>query len=480
MSRPLRWYDAISINIYYTGLMVIAQTMTPLVAPLLVQAFVGESQQGTYYGTLRLWSLMAALLAQALMGMLSDRSTHKLGRRRPFIFAGTLLDLVFIALIGFSAGLEGLNGFWTLFVLLIFLQLSLNIGQGALQGLIPDLVPEDRRGFFSGVKALFEVPIPVILVSFTIGRMISAGQMWTALATAMGVLFLTMLVTITVPEKRLEGKQPPLDWAPIIRLGLMTALFTVVILGMGWLVRALGSLLVYTSLSNQLVGMGLLGFATMLVAVAIGVYMSVSLSIGKDAKENPSFTWWVINRLAYLVGSTNLSSFAIYFLQGRMGFAREAAAKPASQLILLVGVFILVLAVPSGWLADKFGRKPLVAIAGLTAALGVLVLILAPNMTVVYIGGVIVGAATGLFFTANWALGTMLAPKEEAGRYLGISNLAGAGAGAVGAYIGGPIADYFTVQVPSQPGLGYVVLFAIYGGLFLFSVIALAGVKRQA
>ena len=48
---------------------------------------------------------------------------------------------------------------------------------------------------------------------------------------------------------------------------------------------------------------------------------------------------------------------------------------------------------------------------------------------------------------------------------------------AVGAYIGGPIADFFTVNIPSVPGLGYVLLFTIYGILFLFSVIALARVK---
>ena len=66
-----------------------------------------------------------------------------------------------------------------------------------------------------------------------------------------------------------------------------------------------------------------------------------------------------------------------------------------------------------------------------------------PSLPVIYLGGVIIGIATGLFFASNWALGTVLVPKEEAGRYLGISNLAGAGAGAVGAYIGGPIADYF-------------------------------------
>ncbi len=74
-----------------------------------------------------------------------------------------------------------------------------------------------------------------------------------------------------------------------------------------------------------------------------------------------------------------------------------------------------------------------------------------------------------MFYTASWALGTDLVPKEEAARYLGISNLAGAGAGAVGAYIGGPIADFLTAHGPAVPGIGYIVLFSIFGLLFLFS-----------
>ena len=69
-------------------------------------------------------------------------------------------------------------------------------------------------------------------------------------------------------------------------------------------------------------------------------------------------------------------------------------------------------------------------------------------------------------------------PKAEAGRFLGISNLAGAGAGAVGAYIGGPIADYFTIHVPEAPGLGYVLLFGIYGVLFLFAILAAMLIKE--
>jgi MFS family permease len=185
----------------------------------------------------------------------------------------------------------------------------------------------------------------------------------------------------------------------------------------------------------------------------------------------------VINRLAFLVGANNLSTFAIYFLQGRLGYSGDAAAAPASQLKLVVGVLILLFALPSGWLADKIGRKVLVAISGILATIGTVVLLLSPNMVVIMVGGCIVGAGIGIFFTTNWALGTDIVPKKEAGKFLGISNLAGAGAGAVGSFIGGPIADYFTANFPGTPGLGYMLIFAIYAALFLISSIVLVKVQ---
>jgi MFS family permease len=121
----------------------------------------------------------------------------------------------------------------------------------------------------------------------------------------------------------------------------------------------------------------------------------------------------------------------------------------------------------------------MVAIAGVVAVIGTLVALIIPNLTVIYVGGSIIGIGVGFFYTANWALGTLLVPKQQAARYLGISNLAGAGAGAVGAYIGGPIADFVTAQAPQVPGLGYVLLFSIYGLMFLFSIIALTQVKAH-
>ena len=475
MTRPLRWYDIITINIYFFALTTLSQT-NGLVFPLLVQGFVGEATKGARLGQLRLWSLMVALLWQAVTGMLSDRCTSRWGRRRPFILLGSLGISVFILLTGVSAGMSGMTGFWFLFVVALLLSVAANTAHGAQQGLIPDLVPDRRRGQFSAVKAILELPVPLILVSFTIARFISAGNLWLALGVALAVVVISMLVTMLAPEQPLPKEEATaFDWAPILRLVLMTAIFTSIILGLGALVRLLGDpLRGITSPALLLAITGLVGVVAMILAVAVGVWLSVRISIGNHAAQaNPSFTWWVINRLAFLVGTTNLSTFAIYFLQGRLGLEREKAAGPAALLMMVIGIFILLAALPSGFLGDRFGHKRLVFISGLVAALGVLIALLSPSMTIIYVGGSLIGIATGFFFTANWALGTRIVPQAEAGRYLGISNLAGAGAGAVGAYIGGPLADYITGRLPDMPGAGYVLLFAIYGLMFLASVVAL-------
>ena len=54
-------------------------------------------------------------------------------------------------------------------------------------------------------------------------------------------------------------------------------------------------------------------------------------------------------------------------------------------------------------------------------------------------------------------------------QFMGIQNLAGAGAGAIGAYIGGPIAD----------SVSYVLLMTIYGAIFLLAIIPLLRVNER-
>jgi hypothetical protein len=349
--------------------------------------------------------------------------------------------------------------------------LGSDTAHAATQGLIPDLVPEDKRGRFSGVKALFELPLPLIFVSFVIGNLVSAGSLWGALVVLMVVLLVCMLITMLVREEPLKQAPFGLDWKPFVRLVVMTGAFTIIILGAGAVVKAItlwaGGLAPGTA--RALTGLaGLLGMA---VAVTLGVWASIRIGIGQEARHNPSFTWWVMNRLAFLVPATNLAGFILFFLQERfVGLEREKAASPAATAVMFVGIFILLTALPGGWLADRVGKKLLLAVSSLLAGIGTFTVLSIPHLTAVYVGACLIGAAVGLFYSVNWALGTEIVPQEQAGRYLGLSNLAGAGAGAIGAYLGGPIAD----------NLGYVLLFAIYGVLFVLAALPLIGIREES
>jgi len=470
MSRPLRWHHLITVNIYWFALNTRSQTLSPLIIPLLVQQFIGEESKGSAVGSIRLWSLMTAVLVQALMGILSDRSTAKLGRRRPFILLGTLGEIIIFALIGFSASLEGQAGYAVLFGLYILSMMASNTAHAATQGLIPDLVPESQRGRYSGVKALLELPLPLLLVSLVIGKLVSGGNLWAALITLMGVLAICAAIAMFIPEQQQEHAPFEMNWAPFLRLVLMTAAFTLLILGMGAFVRWFMTLKLDLDPRLWSGAAAAVGVAAMAVAIVGGVLASLRIGVGRDIQYLPSYTWWVINRLAFLTASTNIATFLLFFLQERfVELEGEKAAGPAATIAMFVGIFILLTAAPGGGLADRFGKKILIGIAGLLGAGGIALLVIVPSMTAIYIGGSIVGAGIGLFYSANWALGTEIVPREQAGRFLGLSNLAGAGAGAIGAYIGGPIADV----------LGYTLIIGVYGFLFLVSLLALLGIQEK-
>jgi MFS family permease len=464
MKRPIHWYDYITININWFALTTRAQTLTPLVIPLLVQGFVGEAQKGSYVGTLRLWTLMAALLFQALIGMLSDHSTSRWGPRKPFIFFGVLFEIVVVLAIGFSAVLEGHTGYWVFFMLIMLSMVGSNSAHAATQALIPDLVPDEKKGLFSGVKAALELPVPLIFVSFVIAGQLARGNLWGGLMSLALVKLVCMLITMFAPHQAVAETLPPLDWKPFLRLVTMTGAFTLLILGIGEVVQW------FVAFNSGFLLVGLTGLTAMMTAVLIGVWMSIRISIGSEISEHSSFVWWVVNRLAFMVASTNLAGFMVFFLQEKFPeLAGEKAAGPAATIVMFVGIAILLMAIPSGWLADRFGKKALIALAGLLVAVGVVFVVTAPTMTFLYVGGSIAGAGVGLFYSSNWALGTEIVPKAHAGRFMGIQNIAGAGAGAVGAYIGGTIAD----------NMSYVLLMSIYGAMALLSLLPLLGVKKE-
>jgi MFS family permease len=478
--KRMRWYDHLSINLFWLGLNIRNTALGSVFMPYLVGIFAPEAIKNTALGAMRSAGLVIALLVQPAAGLLSDRSMSRFGRRRPYILIGALFDVLFLAAIALSWN------YWALLISVLLIQFSSNVSHGPLQGLIPDLVPEDQRGMASSIKAIMEL-LPLILVGLTIAKLVGAGQLdWAIFATGAALLVVTLVTVVFVKETPLREKPTTPFWPPMVRvLGMLAGIVIGAVAGLvgGGLIGGLAGLVTLALAGTQTalaVGVGVGGAVAMIVAVVTGVWAGALSTLGTEARQQASFVWWIVNRLMFLAAATSIQGSVFYFVMYAFGLTNEAASSMTGSLTSIIGVFILLTALASGWIADRVGRKRLVGISGLMAAAGgflLLTTIWVPNLVMVYVAGTIIGLATGLFMTANWALGTDLVPAEEAGRYLGVSNLAGAGAGIVGAGIGGLIADYLN---GIRPGLGYFAIFASYAVLFVLSTVSLLWVRKES
>jgi len=487
MKRTLKWYDLLSLNGYQLGLSMASNVISPLLLPALVLAFMPPEKKNTYTALVYVTGLAVAMFIQPVMGMLSDRSTHKMGRRRPFILVGALLNILFLGVVGASLWFKDspLNAFFqsslgitaSLAVLLlgiILLQFSSNISQAGQQGLIPDVVLEEQRGRASGIKSVMEM-LPAALV-LLISPLIDKQKFWVVILILMAVFLVTMLITVLfTKEEPISEKQPRPEGRPILRMFLLTVIFVGVTQLALLLVKGIGTWLPEetTSLALRVTLVGLAGLVGMTGSIFIGVYFGARVGIGKEANNQKSFIWWVVTRLMFLAAIGSVRNFAMFFVKDVLKVPNPATV--TTYLTAVIFVFLLITSIVGGILSDKVGRKKLLAVAGLLAVFGTVLLVFSRTIPMVMVAGAFLGLGTGTFMATNWALGTDLVPKKDAGRYLGISNLAGAGAGIIGSSIGGPLADYFNAI---QPGLGYPVVFALYGGLFLLSVLLLPYVKQ--
>jgi MFS family permease len=485
MDKSLKWYNLISLNIYWLGIN-ITTNILPVLLPALVLMFMPENQKSTALADIRVIGLVVAMLIQPIAGMFSDRNTSRWGRRRPYILVSAVFSIICLFLIGLSPMFLKSSadsffmpafGFTTAYAVLllgiILMQFSSNLGQGATQGLIPDLVSSKQRGMAAGFKSLMEI-LPMALVFF-VGKFIDNGQIWLVVSIMMAGFLATALVTIfTVHETPISEKPASGLGKGTLRLFALTVIFFVTTRIAIWAISAAGNILAAYSLSPVLyiILIGVIGLICMAGSVFIGVFLGASVGIGKEWSSQKSFIWWIVNRLLILAAITGVRDFAQYYLRDVLKVTNPASAN--TKLLLAIAAFLVPATLVGGKLGDRFGRKRMLLISAAMSAAGIVLLLTSTTMTLVYLSGSIIGLGYGFFMACSWALGTELVPEKESGKYLGISNLAGAGAGIVGTGIGGPMADSFNAITP---GLGYLVIYGIYAGLVLISAVVLVKVK---
>lgn len=204
-------------------------------------------------------------------------------------------------------------------------------------------------------------------------------------------------------------------------------------------------------------------------ATAQSVGEALKKTFHVDWHAHPAFRWWFYNRILFWGAFIFLNTFLVTYMIGVMNMTEADAQKFVGSLSTIIGIALLVVALPAGRLADRFGRKSLIMAAGIVASIGTAVLLLARNTTIITIGGAIVGLSIGTFLSANWAMVTDIVPRAEAARYLGLANIAtcigSGGARLIGALLIDPLNAAFR-----STSAGFLIVYGIAALFFLGNV----------
>ena len=194
-----------------------------------------------------------------------------------------------------------------------------------------------------------------------------------------------------------------------------------------------------------------------------------------DLKANTPYWRLIWGRFLFLLGIYGVQAFAQYYVRDVLQPANPLQL--TGDLLATIVLSLIAFSILTGYLCDRIGRKPLHVAAAILVAIGSMLMLLASSAGQVLVFGSIIGAGIGVFVTANWALANDLAPAGEAGKFLGLTNLATAGGGAI-SRLTGPGIDWLNALKPGD-NLGYAALFIGAAALALLSLLALRGIPDR-
>lgn len=172
--------------------------MTPIqnLLPRMSEQIAGSGGKEVALAVVLGIGVVGSVIGNPLAGALSDRTTSRFGRRRPWMLGGSLIGLAGMLLLPSMTTVVGLTIAW------LFVQFAVNAAYAALTATIPDQVPVAQRGAASGWVGLAQtlgVVLGVALVSFVV------------LALAQGTYLIGILFVLFVLPFMFILKDPPLS-----------------------------------------------------------------------------------------------------------------------------------------------------------------------------------------------------------------------------------------------------------------------------
>jgi len=212
-SRPaerLPMLQLLQVSLYWLGISLIMGGIG-VVVQKQVPAFVPGELQGPALALQSIVTMLMASVIQPTVGMISDYTISRWGRRKPFIAIGATLDVLFLY------GIGSANDYLTLVVFLIAVQFSSNFAQGPFQGYVPDLVPRAQVGLASALVGVMQT-LGFVLGTVAISFGVTTGDYLIPLVVLGLVELATAIGTILwVREGRAARDREGRSWLSIAR-----------------------------------------------------------------------------------------------------------------------------------------------------------------------------------------------------------------------------------------------------------------------
>lgn len=197
--RWVGWFAAAWLGIWMAQL-----TPVQLLLPEQIEAYRPATD---WVGTVVTFGVISgiagafALVAYPLTGALSDRTTSRFGRRRPWILGGAVLFAVSLIVLGAQTNVVAIGVLWTVALI------GFCVVTAALTATISDQVPVDQRGYVSGwisaPQAIGTILGLVLVTALFTGRI--AGYALVAVL----LMVLVLPFVLTAPDKVLPREQRP-------------------------------------------------------------------------------------------------------------------------------------------------------------------------------------------------------------------------------------------------------------------------------
>jgi len=308
---------------------------------------------------------LAALITNPIAGALSDRTTSPLGRRKPWLIAGTLLSALTLVTMAHTAGFVALVIAWGVF------HVAINVLLAALSAVVPDQVPVQQRATVSAITSL-ALPVGSVFGSLLITKMLNIPQI--AYYILAGLLLVSMLLFVLMLREDL------LDRRQVSRFQLRSFLASFWInpvrhpdFAWAWVTRFL-------------------------------VYLSYYVALGY--------------LLYFLQDALHYSRL----------FPQQTAAQGVTLVQTILTGTLLVTSLLGGILSDKFRRRKIFVIgSSLVIALAFVILALFPSWPALEAAAIVLGIGFGAYLSVDIAMITQVLPSTNAyGKDLGVINIANA------------------------------------------------------